>query len=100
MPPHNVNTASTASTTNEAAPSRPAPDMPPSSGDQDVKKGFQVREKWQKPLKFHLAFVSILLMVFTVSIDATALAVVIPVSDRPLSGHGAACRRPLTRARP
>jgi hypothetical protein len=42
--------------------------------------GFNFQAKLKKPLKFHLAFLSILLMVFIVSIDATALAVVIPVS--------------------
>ncbi|KAM3516673.1 hypothetical protein NHJ13051_009689 [Beauveria bassiana] len=48
--------------------------------DHDLQKGFNTREKLQKPLKFHLAFLSILLIVFIVSIDATALAVVIPES--------------------
>lgn len=68
-------------TTNTAAPNHATPETPPSPSDNELKKGFSAREKIQKPLKFHFAFVSILLMVFIVSIDATALAIVIPVSD-------------------
>ncbi|KAK8142822.1 hypothetical protein G3M48_008192 [Beauveria asiatica] len=55
-----------------------ASESPSSLEDHDLQKGFNAREKFQKPLKFHLTFLSILLMVFIVSIDATALAVVIP----------------------
>ncbi len=53
-------------------------------GDHDLKKGFNAREKFHKPLKFYLAVLSILLIVFIVLIDATALAAVIPVSAQPL----------------
>lgn len=78
-----TNMAGTANTASAAAPNHAAPETPSSLGDHDLKKGFNAREKFQKPLKFHLAFLSILLMVFIVSIDATALAVVIPVSPPP-----------------
>lgn len=36
---------------------------------------------WNKPLSFYLAFLSLLIMVLLVSLDATALAVAIPVSQ-------------------
>lgn len=36
-------------------------------------------DRLRKPVKFHLAFLSLLLMVFIVSIDATALGIAIPV---------------------
>lgn len=38
-----------------------------------------LKEKLNKPLSFHLAFLSLLIMVFIVSVDATALAVAISV---------------------
>jgi hypothetical protein len=41
-----------------------------------------LRDKLNKPLSFHLAFLCLLIMVFIVSIDATALAVAIPVSTK------------------
>ena len=41
-----------------------------------------LRDKLNKPMSFHLAFLSLLIMVFIVSIDATALAVAIPVSTK------------------
>ena len=37
-----------------------------------------LRDKLNKPLSFDLAFLSLLIMVFLVSIDATALPVAIP----------------------
>lgn len=37
----------------------------------------------KKPLSFYFAFLSLVIMVFIVSIDSTALAVAIPVSDSP-----------------
>ena len=37
-------------------------------------------EKPKKPIRFYLGFLSLLIMVFIVSVDATALAVVVPVS--------------------
>lgn len=38
------------------------------------------KSNWNKPLRFYLAFFCLLLMVLMISIDATALGVVIPVS--------------------
>lgn len=38
-----------------------------------------LKDKMNKPLRFHLAFLSLLIMVFIVSVDATALAVALPV---------------------
>ncbi|KAK2596767.1 hypothetical protein QQS21_006162 [Conoideocrella luteorostrata] len=37
-----------------------------------------LRDKMNKPVSFHLAFLSLLIMVFIVSVDATALAVALP----------------------
>ncbi len=79
-----ANMPSTANTASVATPNHAAPETRSSVGDHDLKKGFNAREKFHKPLKFHLAVLSILLMVFIVSIDATALAAVIPVSAQPL----------------
>ncbi|KAM3565367.1 hypothetical protein ARSEF4850_001403 [Beauveria asiatica] len=88
MPLQDFNTtmAGTANTASAATPNHAAPETPSSLGDHDLKKGFNAREKFQKPLKFHLAFLSILLMVFIVSIDATALAVVIPTIAEEFDG--------------
>jgi MFS family permease len=41
-----------------------------------------LRDKLNKPMTFHLAFLSLLIMVLIVSIDATALAVALPVSAK------------------
>lgn len=72
----NCNTvASTATLENHA------PDASQQSSCDASKRSFSFQEKLKKPLKFHLAFFSILLMVLIVSVDATALAIVIPVSD-------------------
>ncbi|KAM0744638.1 hypothetical protein ACQRIT_000022 [Beauveria bassiana] len=81
-----TNMAGTANAASAATPNHAAPETPSSLGDHDLKKGFNAREKFQKPLKFHLAFLSILLMVFIVSIDATALAVVIPTIAEEFDG--------------
>lgn len=48
--------------------------LPPS----DPERGQQGRKR--KPLSFFLAFIALLLMVFLVSLDATTLAVAIPVT--------------------
>ncbi|KAM3497050.1 hypothetical protein MY11210_009721 [Beauveria gryllotalpidicola] len=56
----------------------PATFKPQSPSGDELDKGCSFREKLKKPLKFHLAFLSILLMVFIVSLDATALAIAIP----------------------
>lgn len=60
------------------------------SAPRDPEAGQQSRKR--KPLSFFLAFIALLLMVFLVSLDATTLAVAIPVilytaldSKRPLS---------------
>ncbi|KAK4160329.1 major facilitator superfamily domain-containing protein [Cladorrhinum sp. PSN259] len=45
-----------------------------------------LKSKLQKPIRFHLAFLSLLIMVFIVSLDATALAVAIPKITFNLSG--------------
>ncbi|KAK4183711.1 major facilitator superfamily domain-containing protein [Podospora australis] len=45
-----------------------------------------LRDKLNKPIRFHLAFLSLLIMVFIVSIDATALAVAIPKVAEELNG--------------
>ncbi|KAM3445447.1 hypothetical protein MY3296_010192 [Beauveria thailandica] len=83
----NMTTASmTTADTGSAATPHHAVLPPSSSGDRDLKKGFDAREKLRKPLKFHLAFLSILLMVLIVSIDATALAVVIPTIAEEFDG--------------
>ncbi|KAJ4146883.1 hypothetical protein LMH87_001442 [Akanthomyces muscarius] len=76
-----ANMTGTANTASAATPHHAAPETPSSFGDHDLKKGFNAREKFQKPLKFHLAFLSILLMVFIVSIDATALAVIPAIAE-------------------
>lgn len=39
----------------------------------------------KKPMSFYFAFLSLVIMVLIVSIDSTALAVAIPVSQRPRS---------------
>lgn len=39
---------------------------------------------WNKPLSFYLAFLSLVIMVLLVSLDATALAVAIPVGSPPM----------------
>ncbi|KAI1759448.1 putative efflux pump antibiotic resistance protein [Hypoxylon sp. FL1150] len=44
------------------------------------------RDKLREPVKFHLAFLSLLLMVFIVSIDATALGIAIPTISNELHG--------------
>lgn len=44
----------------------------------DLESGQQGRKR--KPLSFFLAFIALLLMVFLVSLDATTLAVAIPVT--------------------
>ncbi|ATY61394.1 MFS transporter [Cordyceps militaris] len=77
---------STANTASVATPNHAAPETRSSVGDHDLKKGFNAREKFHKPLKFHLAVLSILLMVFIVSIDATALAAVIPTIAEEFDG--------------
>lgn len=43
-------------------------------------------DRLRKPVKFHLAFLSLLLMVFIVSIDATALGIAIPTISNELHG--------------
>ncbi|KAJ5634915.1 hypothetical protein N7528_002757 [Penicillium herquei] len=53
-------------------------------GSSDPEEAIQSRRK--KPLSFFLAFIALLLMVFLVSLDATTLAVAIPVITRDLSG--------------
>lgn len=45
-----------------------------------------LKDKLNKPMSFHLAFLSLLIMVFIVSFDATALAVAIPVSPTNIQG--------------
>jgi hypothetical protein len=42
------------------------------------------KSNWNKPLRFYLAFLCLLLMVLMVSIDATALGVAIPVCSNEL----------------
>ena len=85
VPLQELNTAKMTSKANKASAATPyhaTLETPSSLVDHDL-KDFNARQKFQKPLKFHLALLSILLMVFIVSIDATALAVVIPVSPPP-----------------
>ncbi|KAI1098290.1 putative efflux pump antibiotic resistance protein [Jackrogersella minutella] len=43
-------------------------------------------DKLRKPLKFHLAFLALLVMVFIVSIDSTALGIAIPTISNELQG--------------
>ncbi|XWX00693.1 hypothetical protein V2A60_008755 [Cordyceps javanica] len=81
-----VDMANAAKATSTAPPNHAAPETPSSPAGHDPKTGFDAREKLRKPLKFHLAFFSILLMVLIVSIDATALAVVIPIIAEELDG--------------
>ncbi|KAF1733868.1 putative transporter [Beauveria bassiana] len=45
-----------------------------------------LRDKLNKPLRFHLAFLSLLIMVFIVSVDATALAVALPTITKEVNG--------------
>ncbi|KAK5993203.1 MFS transporter L2 [Cladobotryum mycophilum] len=45
-----------------------------------------LRDKFNKPWSFHLAFLSLLIMVFIVSVDATALAVALPTITEELNG--------------
>ncbi|KAJ6779890.1 hypothetical protein PWT90_08662 [Aphanocladium album] len=45
-----------------------------------------LKDKMKKPLRFHLAFLSLLIMVFIVSIDATALAVALPTITEEVNG--------------
>ncbi|KAL6233148.1 hypothetical protein BDW75DRAFT_242268 [Aspergillus navahoensis] len=54
------------------------------SAPRELEAGRQHRKR--KPLSFFLAFLSLLLMVFLVSLDATTLAVAIPVITSDLSG--------------
>lgn len=56
----------------------PSPENEIAAGAEPTLKG-----KARKPLRFHLAFLSLLVMVFIVSVDATALAVALPVSCCP-----------------
>ncbi|XWW94456.1 hypothetical protein V2A60_002399 [Cordyceps javanica] len=81
-----VDMANAAKTTSTAPPNHAAPETPSTPAGHDPKTGLDAREKLRKPLKFHLAFFSILLMVLIVSIDATALAVVIPIIAEELDG--------------
>jgi hypothetical protein len=46
------------------------------------------KSNWNKPLRFYLAFLCLLLMVLMVSIDATALGVAIPVCSYEPSSLG------------
>ncbi|KAJ4161633.1 uncharacterized protein LMH87_007661 [Akanthomyces muscarius] len=68
-----------------ATPHHATLETPSSLVDYDL-KDFNARQKFQKPVKFHLALLSILLMVFIVSIDATVLAVVIPIIAEEFDG--------------
>ncbi|RDW86611.1 MFS-type transporter sphD [Aspergillus mulundensis] len=52
----------------------------------NLEAGRQLPSRRRKPLSFFLAFLSLLLMVFLVSLDATTLAVAIPVITADLAG--------------
>ncbi|KAI1386560.1 putative efflux pump antibiotic resistance protein [Hypoxylon trugodes] len=54
--------------------------------DHGTERASTLRDKLRKPIKFHLAFLSLLLILFIVSIDATALGVSIPTISNELQG--------------
>lgn len=55
-------------------------DLERSSAGPDVAPMDKPKSNWNKPFRFYMAYLCLLLMVFMVSIDATALGVAIPVS--------------------
>ncbi|KAI1771149.1 major facilitator superfamily domain-containing protein [Hypoxylon cercidicola] len=63
--------------------------LPQSSSEEQSPQAQEtptLRDKLRKPIKFHLAFLSLLLMVLIVSIDATALGIAIPTISNELHG--------------
>ncbi|KAK3984509.1 putative transporter C3H1.06c, partial [Cladorrhinum sp. PSN332] len=69
-------------TTNTTTPHQ----VPTPSPDEKPTARPTLKSKLQKPIRFHLAFLSLLIMVFIVSLDATALAVAIPLITDTLKG--------------
>lgn len=62
------------------APNIPAPDTKKAGGDQGTVGENAQSQPRRKSIAFYLAFISLLIVVLIVSLDATILAVAIPAS--------------------